>query len=91
MPQINGRELSEKYPVYSHRPRASGKTTYALQIANDELARLRALLEETRSKLRIARTAINDIAHGNYSMRDYANKVLAETSMNEKGEVRDER
>ena len=55
-----------------------------------QFVRLAAEYNDVRMKLQTARTAISEIVHGRQSMRDYANSVLAATSVdtsNAKNEV----
>lgn len=46
-----------------------------------QFVRLAAEYADLKLKLQTARTAISEIVHGRQSMRDYANAVLAATSV----------
>ena len=53
--------------------------------------RLERELNEATAKLRLARDGIVTIAHGKESMRDYANKILADTALYDSSNTRGER
>ena len=51
----------------------------ARETTRDFAENLERELNDALRKLRMAREAITELAHGKQSMRDYANKILAET------------
>lgn len=53
----------------------------ARESTRDFAKRLERELNEATEKLRLAREGIVTIAHGKESMRDYANRVLADTAL----------